>query len=69
MPSIFRTYFADALARLRPLAADRLVDVDDHRITATSRGRLLLRIIAMCFDRYRNEWNLSATEPRFSRAI
>ena len=65
----FRTYFADALARLRPLAADRLVEVGEQRITATSRGRLLLRIIAMCFDRYLNECDLSAAEPRFSRAI
>jgi hypothetical protein len=30
---------------------------------------LLLRIIAMCFDRYLNECDLSAIEPRFSRAI
>jgi len=65
----FQDVLCGRARRLRPLAADRLVDVDDHRITATSRGRLLLRIIAMCLHRYRNEWNLSATEPRFSRAI
>jgi oxygen-independent coproporphyrinogen-3 oxidase len=65
----FRTYFADALARLRPLSADGLVCVDERRITATSRGRLLLRIIAMCFDRYLNENDENAAEPRFSRAI
>lgn len=65
----FRMYFADALARLRPLVADGLVAADDQRIVATSRGRLLLRIIAMCFDRYLNESDLSAAEPRFSRAI
>ncbi len=65
----FRTYFADALARLRPLSADRLVTVDEQRIVATSRGRLLLRIIAMCFDRYLYESDLDAAEQRFSRAI
>jgi oxygen-independent coproporphyrinogen-3 oxidase len=65
----FRTYFADALARLRPLAADGLVTVDERRIVATSRGRLLLRIIAMCFDRYLNESSLETAEPRYSRAI
>jgi oxygen-independent coproporphyrinogen-3 oxidase len=65
----FQTYFADALARLRPLAADGLVTVDEQRIAATSRGRLLLRIIAMCFDRYLNESDRNVAEPRFSRAI
>jgi oxygen-independent coproporphyrinogen-3 oxidase len=65
----FHTYFADALAQLRPLAADGLVTVDAERIVATSRGRLLLRIIAMCFDRYLNESDSQVGEPRFSRAI
>jgi oxygen-independent coproporphyrinogen III oxidase len=65
----FRTYFAEALARLRPLTADRLVTVDEQRIIATSRGRLLLRIIAMCFDRYLYESDLGAAEQRYSRAI
>jgi oxygen-independent coproporphyrinogen-3 oxidase len=65
----FRTYFADALARLRPLATDGLVLLEDQRICATSRGRLLLRIIAMCFDRYLNESDADAAEQRFSRAI
>ena len=48
----FDEYFAEALARLRPLAADGLVRIEPDRIVATSRGRLLLRNIAMCFDRY-----------------
>jgi len=65
----FRMYFADALARLRPLAADGLVTVDARQIVATARGRLLLRIIAMCFDRYLNECGVDAAEQRFSRAI
>lgn len=65
----FQTYFADALTRLRPLAADGLVTVGEQRIVATSRGRLLLRIIAMCFDRYLTESDQKVAEPRFSRAI
>jgi oxygen-independent coproporphyrinogen-3 oxidase len=61
----FRPYFADALAKLSELAADGLVTVEPGRIAATSRGRFLLRIIAMCFDRY-----LAASQaPRYSRAI
>ncbi len=48
----FQTYFADALSKLAPLAEEGLVTVYGKRICATSRGRLLMRIIAMCFDRY-----------------
>jgi oxygen-independent coproporphyrinogen-3 oxidase len=48
----FDEYFADALARLRPLVDDGLATVSGQFVAATSRGRLLLRIIAMCFDRY-----------------
>ena len=40
------------LAQLRPLAADGLVTFSARSIAATARGRLLLRVIAMCFDRY-----------------
>jgi oxygen-independent coproporphyrinogen-3 oxidase len=61
----FRAYFADALARLGPLAEDGLVTVEPGRIAATSRGRFLLRIIAMCFDRYL----ASSQAPRYSKAI
>ena len=37
---------------LQPLAEDGLVRIEPDRIAVTSRGRLLLRNIAMCFDRY-----------------
>jgi oxygen-independent coproporphyrinogen-3 oxidase len=48
----FADYFAPELGKLAALAADGLVTMDAERIRATSRGRLLLRLIAMCFDRY-----------------
>lgn len=48
----FDVYFADALARLQPLAADGLVRIEPGRITVSPNGQLLLRSIAMCFDRY-----------------
>jgi oxygen-independent coproporphyrinogen-3 oxidase len=63
----FHEYFADALDQLTPLVEDDLVRFDGKRIEATSRGRLMLRIIAMCFDRY-----ISAQLPnqvRHSRAL
>jgi len=66
---VFETYFADELDRLRPLRADGLVDVEPDVIRATSRGRLLLRIIAMCFDRYLPANHTAPAPARFSRAI
>ncbi len=63
----FGSYFRTPIARLAPLVADGLVEVDTTEIRATSRGRLLLRIIAACFDRYLPQ---SSSEPvRFSKAI
>ena len=64
----FPEYFADALERLHPLVEDGLVRVEEDRIRATSRGRLLLRNIAMCFDRYLNQPDPQSV-PRYSRAI
>jgi len=65
----FHDYFADALARLAPLQDDGLVRVGPDRITATTQGRLLLRNIAMCFDRYLPPMGSAGDTPRFSRAI
>lgn len=62
----FRAYFADALERLRALQSDGLVIVEPQRIEVTARGRLLLRNIAMCFDRYLQP---STATSRFSKAI
>ena len=64
----FAEYFSDALDRLFPLVEDGLVRVEERRIVATSRGRLLLRNIAMCFDRYLDPAPVPMAS-RFSRAI
>ena len=61
----FSEYFSAELARLEPMVDDGLVERDDSSITITPRGRLLIRSVAMAFDRYLNE-----TAPeKFSRAI
>ena len=65
----FPSYFASALAQLRPLVADGLVTFTSRAITATARGRLLLRVIAMCFDRYLEVAPLAQARPQFSRVI
>ncbi len=63
----FEVYFHDDLARLQPLEADGLVERSPRGLRVTSRGRLLLRIIAACFDRYLQQ---PQSEPtRFSKAI
>jgi oxygen-independent coproporphyrinogen-3 oxidase len=63
----FHDYFAPELLRVQALQADGLVTVAPTHLAATDRGRLLLRIIAACFDRYLHQ---DAAEPaRFSRSI
>ena len=64
----FRQYFADDLARLEPLIADGLVVRTTRGYQATERGWLLMRIIAMCFDRYLHQPD-EQQAPRFSKAI
>ncbi|CAN7339302.1 oxygen-independent coproporphyrinogen III oxidase [Pseudoxanthomonas sp. LjRoot168] len=65
---VFTDYFADALSRLAPLADDGLLTFTRVGIQATPKGRLLLRVIAMCFDRYLPAAP-SPDTPRFSRTI
>ncbi|MDH3338601.1 MAG: oxygen-independent coproporphyrinogen III oxidase, partial [Gammaproteobacteria bacterium] len=62
----FRTYFAAELDRLQPLIDDELIDVNAEGIRIRPKGRLLLRNIAMIFDRYIND---RQTDNRFSKAI
>lgn len=63
---LFDEYFADERKRLQLLIADGLLREDAQSIQVTSPGRLLLRIIAMCFDAYLDP---QAHTPRYSRAI
>jgi len=47
-----RTYFASELERLETLQQDGLLQLNEAGLTVSGRGRLLLRAIAMVFDRY-----------------
>jgi oxygen-independent coproporphyrinogen-3 oxidase len=62
----FDTYFGDALVALQALQHDGLAEYANGVVRATERGRPLLRLLAMCFDRY-----LAAPEQPvlYSRAI
>ncbi len=62
----FETYFADGLRALAALQADGLADYAQGVVRASERGRPLLRLLAMCFDRYLAQ----PDQPvRYSRAI
>jgi oxygen-independent coproporphyrinogen-3 oxidase len=58
--------FAPELTALAPLAADGLVELSADRLRVTPRGRLLVRNVAMTFDRYLRE---SQQKARYSRVI
>ncbi|MCU5773476.1 oxygen-independent coproporphyrinogen III oxidase [Erwiniaceae bacterium BAC15a-03b] len=62
----FRRYFAEDLALLQPLVDDGLVDSDEKGLQVTAKGRLLIRNICMCFDRYLRQ---KARTQQFSRVI
>jgi oxygen-independent coproporphyrinogen-3 oxidase len=63
---VFDEYFVRERQRLVPLLHDGLVLESPREVRVTSRGRLLLRIIAMCFDAYLDD---AAQAPRYSRVI
>ncbi len=48
----FKKYFAAEIADLREMEKAGLIRLDDHWISVLPRGRLLVRAIAMVFDRY-----------------
>ena len=48
----FDEYFADELADLREMEAAGLLAISDGWITVKPAGRMLVRVIAMVFDRY-----------------
>jgi len=62
----FREYFAAEIKRLTPLADDGLIVLNQSGVEITQKGRLLLRSIAMVFDRYIDQ---AENDNRFSKAI
>jgi oxygen-independent coproporphyrinogen-3 oxidase len=62
----FAPMFAPELAALAPLAADGLVELSPDSLRVTPRGRLLVRTVAMLFDRYLRE---SLQKGKYSRVI
>lgn len=64
----FDDYFADALNQLESLAADGLVETQNDTIKVTEMGHLLIRNIAMPFDKYLNQKKKQDT-PMYSRTV
>ncbi|WP_133405326.1 oxygen-independent coproporphyrinogen III oxidase [Parashewanella tropica] len=62
----FESYFAEDLKLLQTFINDKLVNIDDRVITIGETGRLLIRNICMCFDKYFRE---KARQQQFSRVI
>ncbi|TFH91291.1 oxygen-independent coproporphyrinogen III oxidase [Vibrio ouci] len=62
----FNHYFKEDLGLLQTFINDELVEVDDEEIRVTLRGRLLIRNICMCFDKY---LRAKARQQQFSRVI
>ncbi|MEZ9945005.1 oxygen-independent coproporphyrinogen III oxidase [Vibrio breoganii] len=62
----FDHYFAEDLQLLQTFVDDELVEISDNEITVSLRGRLLIRNICMCFDKY---FRAKARQQQFSRVI
>jgi oxygen-independent coproporphyrinogen-3 oxidase len=62
----FRRYFADELKDLAKYAEEGLVEIQPDWIVVTPKGRLLVRVLAMVFDRY---LRASRERARYSKVI
>ncbi len=63
----FDNYFEDALPELEQFAADGLIEWPNRTISVTEMGRLLIRNIAMVFDKYLRQKKKET--PLFSRTV
>ncbi|MCL1860863.1 MAG: oxygen-independent coproporphyrinogen III oxidase [Proteobacteria bacterium] len=62
----FKEYFAEELVGLKEMEAAEMVRVEDESITVLPAGRLLVRAVAMVFDRY---LRADRERKRYSRVI
>ena len=58
----FCEYFSEALSKLSNLQQDGLVELDSEKLTINPAGRLLLRVIASCFDAYLSHSSTTTTQ-------
>lgn len=65
----FYSYFKDDLIHLKDFEKDELLTLTKNRITVTPQGHLVIRNMAMCFDKYLDEIKKTARNPVFSRTV
>ncbi|MBF0105070.1 MAG: oxygen-independent coproporphyrinogen III oxidase [Deltaproteobacteria bacterium] len=65
----FHSYFKDDLKLLTGFVDDGLITLDADGLKITPRGYLVVRNIAMCFDKYLDEIKKNARNPVFSRTV
>jgi len=63
----FDDYFAESAVKLTRFIDDGLVEPTDAGFHVTPMGRLVIRNIAMCFDRYID--GMRQSKPIFSRTV
>jgi oxygen-independent coproporphyrinogen-3 oxidase len=63
----FKQYFSDAIDNLKEFEDAKLLTINDDKIVANQTGAMLIRNIAMPFDRYLN--NIPEDKRRFSKTI
>jgi oxygen-independent coproporphyrinogen-3 oxidase len=64
----FDDYFVDSLAKLHEFVADGLVSLKDDLLQVHPDGRLVIRNIAMAFDRYLKDGDTNQKQ-KFSRTV
>ena len=62
----FQDYFADEWPLLQQFEREELIQIEDDRIRFTPCGRLLVRVVAMIFDRY---LKVGMVRERYSKVI
>ncbi|MDR3428623.1 MULTISPECIES: oxygen-independent coproporphyrinogen III oxidase [Silvimonas] len=60
----FKTYFAPEMGRLSQMEQDGLLQLSEEGIEVTPKGRMLIRSIAMVFDRHLREKTTAASYSR-----
>lgn len=65
----FQKYFAAELSLLNDFITDKLMTVSEKNLAVTDAGCLVIRNIAMCFDKYLDEIKRLAPNPVFSRTV
>jgi oxygen-independent coproporphyrinogen-3 oxidase len=64
----FDSYFAESIAKLDEFVRDGLMVVSPDRLTVLEPGRLVIRNIAMSFDRYLDHGS-DGGKPAYSRTV